>query len=77
MQAGDKAWLAMLGNVCAWEVVAPEDELFTDAFTRFRIKHPGIALAVTVAFVAHMWQLTPRYLDPISGLGWIASHARA
>lgn len=76
MQAGEKAWLALLGNVSGYEAVAPEGQLLTDAFARFRIKHPAIALLGTVVVVAHLWDVTPRCVDPISGLGWIVSRLR-
>lgn len=71
----DVAWLAVLGAVVAYDVVAAgrrEWELLSEACDRYRSRHP-VLVHLAVSYVAgHLTRTWPARLDPLHRLAdWL------
>ena len=62
---GEIAWAAMGLGIVAYEIVAPDDQLLSEAVDRFLLKHPHITRAAIVLIAAHLLNLIPNRYDPI------------
>jgi hypothetical protein len=69
-------WLIILATAAVHDLIAHDDQL-TDTARAWTRQHPVIMRVALAVMALHLSGDCPRYLDPISGLGWIASHARA
>ena len=76
MLTASRTWIAIAIIAAAHDVIKHDDQL-TDMMRWLTKKHPVIMRLALYSMAAHLSSDLPRYLDPISGLGWIASHARA
>lgn len=66
MRPGDRAWLALAAGVIAYEIVAPPDELLSEACDRARHRAPIVTCSTIVYFAAHLLRLWPRRIDPLT-----------
>lgn len=62
--AGETVWIAVLGNITGYEFVAPEGQMLSHAYARFKAKHPILTRAVLIITILHLEDLLPRRLDP-------------
>ena len=69
-------WLLIGAIAGAWDYLKHDDQL-TDVMRGWTVTHPVAMRVGLLTLGLHLAGDLPRYLDPISGLGWIASHARA
>ena len=68
-------WL-LIGSIAALHDLAKRDDQLTDTARAWTRKHPVIMRAWLVVLAMHLSDDLPRYLDPISGLGWMVSRVR-
>ncbi|AYQ98523.1 hypothetical protein SEA_REPTAR3000_37 [Mycobacterium phage Reptar3000] len=70
MRPADRAWLALVAGVVAYEVFAPRGELLSEGMDRYlagRWAWPTRAAVVVTA--AHLLNVLPDRIDPIHRLG--------
>lgn len=68
MRPADKAWLTLAAGVAAYEVLAVDDELLSEAADRYMLAHPWITRAVAYTLAAHLCNQLPDTLDPLHWL---------
>ena len=68
LQPGDKAWLALVAGVAAWDILCDPDELLSVASRRYREARPILWPAVVIYVAGHLCHFWPEKLDPLSGL---------
>lgn len=61
----DYAWTALAAAVLTYEVLAPDNELLSEAVDRYRAKHPVLTLGAICLIAAHLARAIPQRLDPI------------
>lgn len=64
----DKAWVALTVGVLAWEALAPDGELLSEAVDRYRRRRPFLTRLIIVYLSAHLSRIVPRRLDPLHRL---------
>ena len=69
LRPADKAWLSLAFGVLAWDLLCPDDEMLSEASSRYAASHPLVAYAVVVSVALHLVDRLPSWIDPIHGLG--------
>ena len=65
---GDRAWVILGCGVVAYELVAADEELLSEAADRWMVRHPWLVRAVAFLLAAHVANaIQPRY-DPVHRL---------
>jgi hypothetical protein len=69
MRPADRAWLAIIAAVLAYEIAASRRrhdwELLSEACDRYRTRHPVVVRGVIVYLAAHLTRTIPARLDPL------------
>lgn len=68
MRPGDRAWIALGVGVGAYEVIAVEGELMSEAADRYMERHPWMVRAVAFTLAAHVANCFPDRYDPLHWL---------
>ena len=68
-------WL-LIGTIAALHDYIAHNDQLTDTARASTRKHPVIMRVALVVMALHLSGDLPRYLDPISGLGWMVSRVR-
>lgn len=71
MRPSDWAWIVLATGVVIWDVVCEPGEMLSEASARYAKNHPLIAYVVIGAVAAHLSGSSPRWADPIHGIGVI------
>lgn len=71
MRPSEKAWIALLGAIAVYEIVADEDEMLSHAVDRWLITHPVVTWAAIGLTAMHLLNLLPEAVDPWHwGFSW-------
>jgi len=62
------AWLVLAIGVAAYDALAPEGQLMSEAVDRYLEARPCVTRAVVVTVAAHLLNLLPQKLDPLARL---------
>jgi hypothetical protein len=69
VKPADRAWLAIIAAVLAYEIAASRRhhdwEFLSEACDRHRDRHPVVVHGVIGYLAAHLTRIIPRRLDPI------------
>lgn len=68
MRAGDRAWIALGIGVGAYELLCAEDELMSEAASRYMLRHPWLVRFIAFTLAAHVCSLLPPAVDPLHRL---------
>jgi len=68
VKPSDRAWLFLSGGVVAYEVLALDGELMSEAVDRYLETRPWLTRAVILTVAAHLLNLLPQRLDPLAQL---------
>lgn len=68
MRPGDKAWCVLGAGVAAYELLAVEDELLSEAADRWMLRHPWIVRGAAFIVAAHVCNALPDKCDPLHWL---------
>lgn len=68
MRHGDLAWVALAALILAYEALAPENELLSEAMDRYRQRHPVITTFGIALVAAHLARWLPARVDPVHQL---------
>lgn len=68
MRHGDLAWLALAALILAYEALAPENELLSEAMDRYRQQHPVITTCGIALVAGHLARWLPARIDPLHQL---------
>lgn len=60
LRPSDKAWIALFAGVVIYDLVAPEDEMLSEAADRYLSDHPIITTAAVGITAAHLLNLLDR-----------------
>jgi hypothetical protein len=66
MRKSDRAWLALAGGVAAYDLIATDDELLSDAARRYFKSAPVATAALILMTGLHLIGGLPRWCDPFS-----------
>ena len=66
MKPSDCAWLGLAVGVAAYEALARDGELMSEAVDRYLEAHPLVTRCVVVTVAAHLLNLLPQRLDPLA-----------
>ena len=73
MRPADKAWLGLAVGVLAYEIVAAEGELLSEAADRYMLAHPWWTRAVVASIGLHLCNAVPERFDVLHWL-FVAKH---
>lgn len=65
MRASDLAWVALGAGVIAYDVLAAENEMLSEAADRYMLAHPWLTRAAAFTVAAHLCNVVPPRADPI------------
>lgn len=68
LRPSDRAWIILAVGVAAWDWLAPDDELLSEAADRYMLAHPWLTRAVVIAVGAHLCNMVPDRWDPLHRL---------
>ena len=68
MRAGDRAWVILGCGVVAYELVAADEELLSEAADRWMLRHPWLVRTVTFLLAAHIANAIQPRFDPVHRL---------
>lgn len=68
MRAGDRAWIALGIGVGAYELLCAEDELMSEAASRYMQRHPWLVRFIAFTLAAHVCSAIPQSVDPLHRL---------
>jgi len=68
MKPSDRAWMFLAGGVVAYEILALDGELMSEAVDRYLEARPIVTRAIVITVAAHLLNLIPRRLDPLAQL---------
>jgi len=71
VKPSDRAWLFLSGGVVAYEVLALDGELMSEAVDRYLEARPWVTRVVILTVAAHLLNLLPQRLDPLAQLALI------
>lgn len=60
LRPSDKAWIALFAGVLAWDLLAPPDEMLSEAVDRYMVDHPIIVTTAVGITAAHLLNLLDR-----------------
>jgi len=66
VKPSDRAWLFLSGGVVAYEVLALDGELMSEAVDRYLEARPWLTRAVIVTVALHLLNVLPQSLDPLA-----------
>jgi hypothetical protein len=66
------AWVTMALGIVAYELIAPEGQLLSEAVDRFLVKHPVVTRVVVISVAAHLLNVLPNRVDPIHQIATIS-----
>ena len=66
MRKSDHAWLALAGGVAAYDLIATDDELLTDAARRYFKSQPVATASVILMTGLHLIGGLPNWCDPFA-----------
>ena len=66
MRKSDRAWLALAGGVAAYDLIATDDELLTDAARRYFKSQPFATGSMILVTGLHLVGALPRWSDPFT-----------
>jgi hypothetical protein len=66
MRNSDRAWLALAGGVAAYDLIATDDELLTDAARRYFKSAPIATGSMILVTGLHLVGGLPRWCDPFT-----------
>jgi len=69
MRPGGRAWVALWTGVAIWDVIAPPDEMLTDAARRGMAAHPVLTAGAIAITALHLADVLPPRADPFHLLG--------
>lgn len=67
-RTGTIAWVATIGGILLYEVLAPDDELMSEAVDRALTKYPWTTRALIATLGLHLANLLPERIDPLHHL---------
>jgi hypothetical protein len=68
MRKSDRAWLALASGVAAYDLVAADDELLSDAARRYFRSAPVVTGSMILVTGLHLIGGLPRWCDPFAFL---------
>jgi len=69
IRPGTIAWAAAVGGILAYEVLAPDDELMSEAVDRALQRYPWTTRILIATLGLHLANLLPERIDPLHHLG--------
>jgi hypothetical protein len=66
MRSSDRAWLALAGGVAAYDLIATDDELLTNAARRYFKCQPIATVSTILVTSLHLVGGLPPWCDPIT-----------
>jgi hypothetical protein len=66
MRKSDRAWLALAGGVAAYDLIATDDELLSDAARRYFKSQPVATSSMILVTGLHLIGGLPRWCDPFA-----------
>ncbi|USC17052.1 hypothetical protein [Rhodococcus sp. 11-3] len=73
---GERAWAWLAGGVIAYEIMADEDQLLSNAVDRWLKSHPLATHVAVVVTAAHLLNLIPERLDPFHHISLLGAVLR-
>ncbi len=68
MRKSDQAWLALAGGVAAYDLIATDDELLSDAARRYFNSQPIATASMILMTGLHLIGGLPQWCDPFAVL---------
>lgn len=66
MRPADRAWLALVGGIAAWDKFCPHGEMLSDASARYTKNHPVLWVTSVVYIAGHLIHIWPKRYDVLS-----------
>jgi hypothetical protein len=66
MRKSDRAWLALAGGVAAYDLIATDDELLSDAARRYFKSQPVATASMITVTGLHLVGGLPHWCDPFA-----------
>jgi hypothetical protein len=66
MRKSDRAWVALAGGVAAYDLIATDDELLTNAARRYFKSQPIATVSMILVTGLHLIGGIPSWCDPIT-----------
>jgi hypothetical protein len=66
MRNSDRAWVALAGGVAAYDLIATDDELLTNAARRYFKSQPIATASMILVTALHLVGGIPTWCDPIT-----------
>ncbi len=66
MRSSDRAWMALAGGVAAYDLIATDDELLTNAARRYFKSQPIATASMILVTSLHLVGGIPPWCDPIT-----------
>jgi hypothetical protein len=66
MRSSERAWVALVAGVVAYEIYAEDGELLSHQVDRWLEEHPILTWTVTVFTAAHLLNVLHPYVDPFA-----------
>ena len=76
LRHGDAAWLALAAVVLVYELVAPKDELLSEACDRYRNRHPRGVFGLVAYLAGHLLRTWPPQLDALHQMARLANRVK-
>jgi hypothetical protein len=68
MKPSDRAWMFLAGGVVAYELLALDNELMSEAVDRYLESRPILTRSVIITVALHLLNVLPKQIDPLAQL---------